>query len=526
MAAQDKFLIFQVTTATISSLASSLMAFKVIRTTNGGLKSPYRRIIFGLCVSDIFQSVGLLTGPWSMVPGPFALWGTGNTHTCRLNGAIVIYGSSSVPMYTSALCVFYLCKLKRRMSDETFAHKIEWKMHAFIVLFNSVLTFTALGLKIIHNAAGSGSFCYVAPFPSGCAYRPDLVGECNETFQAAVRMFLIIHPIIYFLSTLVIVGCLAVILYQHSKREMIFPPRGQPVRAKTGLCPSALSNKDTRPEPSQLNNHSYGHTHEEVDPAYSDITKIRNKHGNNVSKEDGQYANSTVGNRKDQFFGEDVLPRVDTTMTLQQSDESKLTRTGEGASLEDLSRLVKKETVIQACSYAGSFFLSYIPVIFFVIGSFTGYQFPHLRTVWSLLYPLGGFFNILVYMRPKAVLFRFRYPQFSLLQAFWFVFKSGGDVPDLLVQMSAQMLSSDDGISSVSTMSRPIATDALVFDCSILDMSNKQEDCSYDAGFKRSALNSIREEEDGSESVSNEESPVEICQHSLIATGRMRARTF
>lgn len=66
-----------------------------------GLSSPYRRIIFGLSVSDMMLSIGLLAGPWLSVEGtPFAHWAKGNIHTCRFGGLIGAIGLSAVPMYT------------------------------------------------------------------------------------------------------------------------------------------------------------------------------------------------------------------------------------------------------------------------------------------------------------------------------------------------------------------------------------------------------------------------------------------
>lgn len=115
--------ITQTTTAAISFVASSTLATCVLLRAESsdpprggisssqsrskrflacrGLSSPFRRIIFGLSVSDMMQSFAVLVGPWMTVQGvPLAPWGKGNKHTCRFAGLLLTIGYSAVPMYT------------------------------------------------------------------------------------------------------------------------------------------------------------------------------------------------------------------------------------------------------------------------------------------------------------------------------------------------------------------------------------------------------------------------------------------
>ena len=50
--------------------------------------------------------------------------------------------------------------------------------------------------------------------------------------------------------------------------------------------------------------------------------------------------------------------------------------------------------------------------------------------VLCTLFPLGGFFNILVYTRPSVVTLHRRYSEYSWLRALWMVLKAGGEVPE------------------------------------------------------------------------------------------------
>ena len=110
--------IAQTTTAAISFTSSSALAACVAfkseprsaspSRSNGkrcltrhGLSNPYRRILFGLSVSDMMQSFAVVAGPWLTVEGTYlAPWGKGNVHTCRFGGLLLAIAYSAVPMYT------------------------------------------------------------------------------------------------------------------------------------------------------------------------------------------------------------------------------------------------------------------------------------------------------------------------------------------------------------------------------------------------------------------------------------------
>eukprot|EP00553_Chaetoceros_curvisetus_P005973 CAMPEP_0204619498 /NCGR_PEP_ID=MMETSP0717-20131115/5857_1 /ASSEMBLY_ACC=CAM_ASM_000666 /TAXON_ID=230516 /ORGANISM="Chaetoceros curvisetus" /LENGTH=240 /DNA_ID=CAMNT_0051633513 /DNA_START=90 /DNA_END=810 /DNA_ORIENTATION=+ len=47
----------------------------------------------------------------------------------------------------------------------------------------------------------------------------------------------------------------------------------------------------------------------------------------------------------------------------------------------------------------------------------------------AMLYPLSGFFNVIIYTRWNVSSWRRKHPECSRLQAFWLILKAGGDVP-------------------------------------------------------------------------------------------------
>ncbi len=178
-------IISQVSTGSVSFLASTSIAVMIARKTpsgGGGLSTPYRRLIFGISVADMFQSFAVMTGPWA-TPGDdsHAYWGIGNDFTCKANGVFLTFGMSPVPMYLCCLCIYYLCKLKLNMTDQAFTQRYEKKMHAFILSFNITMVIVALSMNTIHTTV-PGTFCHFAAVPTGCRQSPEKYGEC-DTWQ-------------------------------------------------------------------------------------------------------------------------------------------------------------------------------------------------------------------------------------------------------------------------------------------------------------------------------------------------------
>lgn len=132
--------------------------------------NPYKRIILGLSIGDILQSLALVTGPFAPPVGtlqsPFA---AGNTVTCEINGVFMTSGSCAVTMYTCGLCIYYWCKIVHRMSNEHFARTIERYIHLTVIVSNAGISLASLITKT-YNTSPLGGFCYFAALPLGCKH--------------------------------------------------------------------------------------------------------------------------------------------------------------------------------------------------------------------------------------------------------------------------------------------------------------------------------------------------------------------
>ena len=385
------------TTASVSFVASSALSIKIASSLNG-LHSPYRRLIFGLSISDVMQSVALITAVFSTPESvPQAIWGMGNRATCAANGFFFCMGMGCMPMYFCAICYYYLCKLKKNMTDDAFSKGMEWKIHAFIILVNISICIAAIATKTM-NSSVTGTFCTIATFPTGCRQQPELYGECDEkiAFYSSILLPLS-NLVIPFLSLVGVIINMTLLCSHVLARDRIY-------RASAKL-PGETKNDDGK-----------------------------SSSGANKKSNDSEASSSG----QDSLI-EDGLQPIEVNVQLLQQKGSQVVEA------DDLRRLYRKETMVQACWYCLSYTITFGPLWMLVVTAFIVGKTVSDRMLLAgaLFYPLGGLFNILVFTRPAVANLRRRDPQIWWLKAFWLVFKAGGQVPkgDRTQSIKADILS-------------------------------------------------------------------------------------
>ncbi len=378
--------IFQVSTATTSFLASSAVAFSITCLGNTGLSTPYRRIIFGLGVADMFQSFAFMTGPLAVPPSKMSGAAGTEVTSCKANGFILHVGALAFMFYAFFLCVYYLYKLKYKMSDNAFRHKIETKFHIFIVVLALAMTIAALELDTFHVNGTHFAFCNVGTTPTLCAFYPDIVGDCDPTVtkHVIIMVYLInvTMPTVCFVGIIVSMG----LLYHHAfvvNRAI----------EKESLVRSSLRNS---------NNTS---TNQEMEEGGANA----NGNGNSNSNSNGNASSPA---------------RVD----VDEGGEGSLSETPQDR-VQHLSRLYRREITIQATSYVAAFCITYVPTVVAMACAMVWYSSPVLDAISIFTYPMGGFLNVLVYTRPKIAGLRRNHPEYSHFRCFWLVLRAGGEIP-------------------------------------------------------------------------------------------------
>jgi hypothetical protein len=349
----------QVYTASISLVASLVIIIMILVSPNK-LTTPYRRIIFGMSMADVLQSLALITGPFAIPADTTqAPWSSGNVHTCDANGFFMVLGSTTVPVYMFAISMLYFCKLNMKMTNAAFAKKIEKWIHIVAIVPMSTICFVGLAMGYF-NASGGG-FCYFEPYPFLCTRIPEAVGECTRGANSHSFLYIITFVLLFcFIGISIFMAMLCI---KACTMERVF-------RSRAG------------------------------DPE------------------------NTLGSNSSCCL-QDYLCCIPCREYKQFTHESDA---------DYFLRLYKREIIIQSSLYVGAFFGSYVCPLIQTIASFskTGPKFPQFFFfLISILYPLGGLFNILVYTRPKVVRFRHIYPEKSRLGALIMVIKAGGEVPEI-----------------------------------------------------------------------------------------------
>ncbi len=384
--------VFIVSAASFSFIASTTIVIMIIRAEVPGThrseptptlkSSPYHRIILGLSISDMFQSLALLLGPFLPPEQVYqAFWSVGNNTSCTIDGLFLTIGAVGTPLYTLFLCYYSMSRVEKRHVFEpagSFA-SAEKMCHGVIVVFTLVLALVALFTKTL-NTYPTGMFCTVAATPTGCRQYPELFGECDESVAGYVKDLVLVGFLLVPLFALLgIVVCMGRIY-----RYVLFVgPRVFQGSADVNVVSRLREKKPSIPS---------GNGSTEIIPVNiaSDVVDVESE-------------------------------TIDSTNSVRE---------------------YRRQILIQASLYILVYLVTYILVlglsisnVFFKVNPTIYWNF-----VMSTFYPLGGFLNIVVYNRPKVVSLRMKHPELSILQAFTMVVRAGSAVPMVVINRESDLL--------------------------------------------------------------------------------------
>ena len=208
------FTVVQIVFSAISFLASIVILIIIIR-SHEGLSTTLKRLIFGLCVSDVlsssFQCLGTVPAPKEYEE---VIWSArGNVASCEAQGFFIFVGSMAAPLYNCSLCLYYLAVLKFNKKDEYIKEKIEPFLHAVPILFSLIGGFTILGLKAFNP---NMTYCFIGPDPTCDDVNCDRIKDSNLLFIIfSAAPYIVLPSIIGITMTLIY----RVVLVQEKKLE-------------------------------------------------------------------------------------------------------------------------------------------------------------------------------------------------------------------------------------------------------------------------------------------------------------------
>ncbi|GFH56220.1 hypothetical protein CTEN210_12696 [Chaetoceros tenuissimus] len=415
--------------STVSLIASGTIITMIVRNKNGGgLKSPYSRIIFGLSFGDVLFSLGFIFSPIAAPKDtPDNLWAAGNTASCEFVGFLFNF-MSIVPFYSAFLTYYFYKRVVRKVSRSTFAYRTEVKLHVFIWMYTIVGGFVALGLDYF-NPSRKGSMCLMIEYPLSChsSEDPDACERGNKWTTPIGAIYQVGIPTVF--SFFCILVNLSKFTYYIWKEErMILLMQDSCVNTKK-------TQDDTKKhyKLSQLRRNS-----KEVADNMGPETRFSNNA--ECLRSDDENASHSPPLPADEESWDSDQPYLFSEQRKQASNEStevsrEQHRTSENEQQEEVRHDLAKRALVQSFLYITSFLLAYfVPLI----GIFHRIIYKSIVPDWifvviSIFSPLGGFFNVLIYTRPKIHSMRKLYPCYkhsSWIKLFFLVIFSGGEVPD------------------------------------------------------------------------------------------------
>ncbi len=199
--------------AFISCAASILVISLIIRSEKGLSGSVYHRIMFGMSIADLLQSLPMalttLPMPTDMIyRNGYQYQGLiiGNNTSCNVQGYLIYLGAMASIVYNASLSVYYLCSLKYNMSDEDFKRRIEPSLHIFSIVPAIIIPIFTIDSGEIHPDPRGATWCQTVSYPWWCKGE-----ECIGGTEFTLSPLDLFGGFIVFASPLVIIICMVLI---------------------------------------------------------------------------------------------------------------------------------------------------------------------------------------------------------------------------------------------------------------------------------------------------------------------------
>jgi hypothetical protein len=156
---------------TLSIIGSSCIMWLILAENRKKLKSVKYRIIFALCLCDVINSLWFVFYSLPIPKGTPGVWGAmGNYASCNAMGFFLQFGIIG-SFYNGALSLYFYKSLCHSMKDEQIAKKYEKWIHIGCLVW-PLGTAIAAWRQDLYSYCGNG--CWIAPEPLRCHRRDDV----------------------------------------------------------------------------------------------------------------------------------------------------------------------------------------------------------------------------------------------------------------------------------------------------------------------------------------------------------------
>ena len=210
--------------ASASLLGSAIIIFLILR-YSAGLKTVYHRIIFGMSVYDILQSIPIalttLPMPKDMIYKQFDGIIIGNTTSCSIQGVAFTMGAVGAAIYNAILCIYYICSIRFGMKDEIFRRCLEPWLHLCAISLSLFLVIFAWHYQQINPSPVQFTWCAYTRYPYWCGEDDE---ECSyERGQPEVALILpiVVTASIIIIAATVVISMIMIIRCVYSRERLL-----------------------------------------------------------------------------------------------------------------------------------------------------------------------------------------------------------------------------------------------------------------------------------------------------------------
>jgi hypothetical protein len=391
----------------ISFICSSFMIYMILQ-SEVGLGTPFRRIIFIMCLVDIIQSSCAILSTLPIPSNSPGVWGgMGNTVTCDIQGFFFTFASLLASFYIGVLSIHYFLFVQYKIRQDTFRNKIEPFLHGIPIM---LALFNAIYLLLAGSLNNAGTLCWIAPLPYHCITQPDV--ECIRGKNAHMHRW-IFAAIPNGLALLITITLMFKIYFVVKKRE----------NAHLKKSKRNIENGDSL---------FFDSTREKNDDENSMVQPEIMNEMNGSSKEI-----PTTTEEKD--LSRNVIKSLNElslsearNMHIANQEKQNDPKQQESKEKKKAARLLgtrSREAMKQAFLFTGSFLICYSWPHIGVLLNAINIEVPYcLHVLLWIFLPLQGLFNIIVFTRPHVARLRQNDKDLNLFLAIWRVVRSGGDL--------------------------------------------------------------------------------------------------
>jgi len=343
----------------------------------------YHRLILGLSVCDLVASIVIMVGTWA-IPKEYVgtYMASGTIGTCTVVGIMNELGNMGAPIYNASLCIHYVLVILMGMSEEKIASKgIEWYLHIVPVTF--AVVFATLGF-IFKLYNGAGSWCWFAPYPPNCSLEPPQPHQTSIipcTRGHYYHQFRLMHIGIAWVC-LVVCSISMFSIYRKVYKQESKVAKYRYNNNSNGGYPSKNGSK------SKHSNNNY-HNH----PNNNNSSQRPNDNDESHSNDNNVEANHTNYNQ--------YITSSSSSSRRRPPKKSK-----------------SRQIADQGMFFVIVFILTWTFPTITRIFQWLGWSIPlTLNMLFVVFFPLQGFFNALVYLRPKYLKFKKKKEKLAIKKA-------------------------------------------------------------------------------------------------------------